>query len=129
MSRISIHMLISHFNALQGQSTTTVTGMVGTINQHCNILEVASNAYNSASILCDGEYYDHPKLVIYAEDVTDNDENTKKVVSASYVPAHLHHILFEIFKNSMRATCEFTEERNLPKLPPITCKIFKTKED
>ena len=31
--RISIHMLISHFNALQGQSTT-LTGMVGGIHQH-----------------------------------------------------------------------------------------------
>ena len=31
-SRISIHMLISHYNALQGE-TKTLTDMVGTIDQ------------------------------------------------------------------------------------------------
>ena len=68
-------------------------------------------------------------------------------VSATYVPSHLHHILFEIFKNSMRATCEFSEKKGLSELPVwvffaifikfclshlscrIKCKIFKTKED
>ena len=38
-------------------------------------------------------------------------------VSATYVPSHLHHILFEIFKNSMRATCEFAEKKRSAELP------------
>ena len=38
-------------------------------------------------------------------------------VSATYVPSHLHHILFEIFKNSMRATCEFAEKKGSAELP------------
>ena len=38
-------------------------------------------------------------------------------VSATYVPSHLHHILFEIFKNSMRATCEFSEKKGISELP------------
>ena len=29
----------------------------------------------------------------------------------------------------MRATCEFSEERELPELPPIRVRIFKTKND
>merc|ERR1719357_2146065 len=59
INRISIHMLISHFNALQGQSTT-LTGMVGTIDQKCDVLAVANDAYDAAAVLCDGEYFDHP---------------------------------------------------------------------
>ena len=39
-NRISIHMLISHYNALCGQ-TKTVTGMVGTIDQQCDLTQVA----------------------------------------------------------------------------------------
>ena len=39
-NRISIHMLISHYAALCGQSKT-VTGMVGTIDQDCDLTQVA----------------------------------------------------------------------------------------
>ena len=39
-NRISIHMLISHYAALSGQ-TKTVTGMVGTVDQECDLTTVA----------------------------------------------------------------------------------------
>merc|ERR1719492_543512 len=112
INMISIHMLISHFNALQGQSTT-LTGMVGTIDQKCDVLAVANDAYDAAAVLCDGEYFDHPLLDIVARDVTDLNVDTQSTVTATYVPAHLHHILFEVFKNSMRATCETAEKRQI----------------
>jgi len=128
INRISIHMLISHFNALQGQSTT-LTGMVGTIDQKCDVLAVANDAYDAAAVLCDGEYFDHPLLDIVASDVTDLNLDTQSTVTATYVPAHLHHILFEVFKNSMRATCETAERRQIHELPHISCRIFKTKDD
>jgi len=127
-NRISIHMLISHYNALLGESET-LTGMVGTIDQTCNILNVAEDAYDAASGLCDAEYFDHPRLRASALDTSDLNPKTQGQVSATYVPSHLHHILFEIFKNSMRATCEFSEKKGLSELPVIKCKIFKTKED
>merc|ERR1712179_266207 len=99
------------------------------INQKCNILEVAYDAYDAASHLCDGEYFNHPKLSATALDTTDSNLDTQGDVTVTYVPAHLHHIFFEIFKNSMRATCEFSEKMDLLELPRITCSIFKTKED
>lgn len=134
ISRISIHMLISHFNALQGQSTT-LTGMVGTIDQtalqpqNCDVVEVTRDAYDAAAVLCDGEYFDHPKIILHSQDLSDSNMDTQTKVTAIYVPAHLHHMLFEVFKNSMRATLEFAEAKHLHELPPIKCGIYKTRED
>jgi len=128
ISRISIHMLISHFNALQGQKHT-LTGMVGTIDQNCDVVDVTRCAYDAAAGLCDGEYFDHPKMVIHSQDLSDSNVDTQGNVSAIYVPAHLHHMVFEVFKNSMRATCEFAEKKQMHELPPIKCGIYKTRED
>lgn len=123
-NRISIHMLISHYNALCGQAVT-VTGMVGTVEQECDIARVASQAYNDAAQLCDSEYLAHPEISITALDTTNNNQH----VNCVYVPSHLHHIFFEIFKNSMRATLEFAEEKSLLEVPDISCQIFKTVDD
>merc|ERR1719481_1908608 len=103
--------------------------MVGTIDQNCDILAICNDAYDAASIMCDQEYFEHPKLTATAMDASDDNEATQEKVTAVYVPSHLHHILFEIFKNSMRATCEFSEKKGEAKLPSIKCKIFKTEED
>jgi len=128
INRISIHMLISHYNALLGQKKT-LTGMVGTIDQNCDILAICNDAYDAASIMCDQEYLEHPKLIATAMDASDDNEATQEKVTAVYVPSHLHHILFEIFKNSMRATCEFSEKKGLSSLPNVTVKIYKTRKD
>jgi len=128
INRISIHMLISQHAALRGDEKT-LTGMVGTIEQECNVLNVVEDAYNAASVLCDREYLDHPRLKATCLDTTDNNPETRSQVSAAMVPAHLHHIMFEILKNSMRATCEFAENKGAEELPYIRIKIYKTKND
>ena len=51
-----------------------------------------------------------------AEDVesrgapVDVDENGNDKIQFVYVPSHLYHILFELFKNAMRATIEHAGE-------------------
>ena len=90
-------MLISHYNALLGEDKT-LTGMVGTIDQRCDILSVCRDAYDAASVMCDQEYFDHPKLKATAMDTSDGNKETQDKVTSIYVPSHLHHILFEIFK-------------------------------
>merc|ERR1719295_875216 len=127
-NRISIHMLISHYQSLHG-ITSSSQGLVGTIDPHCDLLNVAEEAYSAASILCDNEYFDHPKLRATAIDTKDGNLDTKGRVTAVYVPAHLHHILFEVFKNSMRASCEWAEKNGNVEVPHISCRIFKTKDD
>ena len=56
ISRISVHMLVSHYNALLGD-TKTLTGMVGTIDKKCDILAVCDDAYNAASVSNTNLYY------------------------------------------------------------------------
>ena len=60
------------------------------------IVQVADQAYNAASLLCDSEYFDHPQLISRAVDTTDQNIDTQGRVTAVYVPSHLHHILFEV---------------------------------
>ena len=76
----------------------TLTGMVGTIDQNCDILAVCEDAYNAAAVMCDQEYFDHPQLKATAMDTSDENTETQENVTATYVPSHLHHIFFEIFK-------------------------------
>lgn len=42
-----------------------------------------------------------------------------------YVPSHLYHMLFELFKNSMRAVMESHEDAP----PPITVNLVRGQED
>jgi len=127
-NRISIHMLVSHYQSLHGITSNT-EGLVGTIDPRCDLLEVAKQAYQAASLLCDNEYFDHPKLVATAVDTTDENIESQGRVTAVYVPAHLHHILFEIFKNSMRASCEWAERNESSEIPFIRLRIYKTAND
>lgn len=127
-NRISIHMLISHYQSLHG-ITAHSEGLVGTIDPLCDLLHVAEQAYAAASLLCDNEYFDHPKLVATAVDTTDRNNDTKGRVTAVYVPAHLHHIMFEVFKNSMRASCEWAEKNECAEIPHIRLRIYKTADD
>uniref|UniRef100_H2Z5R1 Protein-serine/threonine kinase n=1 Tax=Ciona savignyi TaxID=51511 RepID=H2Z5R1_CIOSA len=55
-----------------------------------------------------------PEVNVHVHNVSDNNE---KEVSIIYVPSHLHHICFELFKNAMRATMEtHPDDIDLPKI-------------
>lgn len=50
-------------------------------------------------------------------------------ISIVYVPSHLYHILFELFKNSMRAVMETHQDDCDGAVPPVKVTIVKGKED
>ncbi|ETO16775.1 pyruvate dehydrogenase kinase, partial [Reticulomyxa filosa] len=44
----------------------------------------------------------------------------------TYIPTHLHYMLLEVLKNSMRATCEYHKGVEESKLPPIEAIIVRS---
>ncbi|XP_036802267.1 pyruvate dehydrogenase (acetyl-transferring) kinase isozyme 2, mitochondrial isoform X2 [Oncorhynchus mykiss] len=85
------------------------------INQH--------NAYQSAKLVCDQYYLSSPDLMLQEMNVN----NRKQPISIVYVPSHLYHMLFELFKNAMRATIENHDASN--RLPPIQVMVAIGGED
>ncbi|TMS15661.1 [Pyruvate dehydrogenase (acetyl-transferring)] kinase isozyme 2, mitochondrial [Larimichthys crocea] len=56
-----------------------------------------------------------------------NANNIREPIHISYIPSHLYHILFELFKNAMRATIETHEASRT--LPPIKVMVALGGED
>ncbi|XP_029482394.1 pyruvate dehydrogenase (acetyl-transferring) kinase isozyme 3, mitochondrial isoform X2 [Oncorhynchus nerka] len=87
------------------------------INQH--------NAYETAKMLCEQYYLAAPALQIQEFNMK---QDKDKSIQAVYVPSHLFHMLFELFKNSMRASVELHEDSK-EGLPPVKAKVTLGKED
>ncbi|KAG2465002.1 PDK2 kinase, partial [Polypterus senegalus] len=123
MSRISIRMLINqHTLIFEGSRNPAHPKHIGSIDPNCDVVEVVKDAYESARLLCDQYYLASPEVQI-------KQKNAKAVgqpIHLVYVPSHLYHMLFELFKNSMRATVETHESRSLP---PIEVMVALGKED
>ncbi|XP_009071855.1 PREDICTED: [Pyruvate dehydrogenase (acetyl-transferring)] kinase isozyme 2, mitochondrial, partial [Acanthisitta chloris] len=124
LSRISIRMLLNQHTLLfDGSTNPAHPKHIGSIDPHCNVANVVRDAYNMAKLLCDKYYMSSPDLEI--EEVNAN--NSQQPISIVYVPSHLYHMLFELFKNAMRATVESHE--NSPRLPAIKVMVSLGQED
>ncbi|CAI0626418.1 unnamed protein product [Linum tenue] len=94
MSRIGIRMLIGQHVELHNPNPPL--HCVGCIHTKMSPLEVAHNASEDARSVCFREYGCAPDIKIYGDpDFT-----------FPYVPAHLHLMVFELVKNSLRAVQE-----------------------
>jgi len=127
MSRISTKVLTSQHQVLFGTPEDEVDprpNRIGVIDTECNVKTIVDEAYKNASFLCE-EYYNMAPDI----DITIHNPEGKKVpVRLSYPPQHLYHILFELFKNSMRAIVE-TRKRSSLDLPDIEVLISKGEND
>lgn len=135
MSRISIRMLINQhiclFSALLfGGQLENAPGpnkskYIGCIDTQCDVVSVIKDAYENARFLCDQYYLASPDLILeISRNKSSEDEHITNIV---YVPSHLYHMLFELFKNSMRAVMEFHGSED--HYPPITVTVSRGKED
>lgn len=124
-NRISFRMLINQHTLLFGDAACLAQPKhIGSIDPACNVAEVVRDAYETAKMLCEQYYMTAPELKIGEF----NSKNPKKPVQAVYVPSHLFHMLFELFKNSMRATVELYENSS-EDLPPVKAMVTLGKED
>lgn len=92
-------------NGSNGTKKTTANNIyVGVICTECNVKEIAEDAVETAKYICE-EYYglfDAPEIQLIAP---------QELINFMYVPGHLIHMLFEVLKNSLRATIEFHTPR------------------
>ncbi|XP_048488952.1 pyruvate dehydrogenase (acetyl-transferring) kinase, mitochondrial isoform X1 [Plutella xylostella] len=128
MSRVSIRMLINQHTILFGEQfgQESVNGMgcggrhIGSIDPACDVVSVVKDAYENARFLCDRYYLASPELEILQHGVA-----STQPMPIVYVPSHLYHMLFELFKNAMRATME----RHEGAPPPVVVNLVRGTED
>ncbi|XP_078446668.1 pyruvate dehydrogenase kinase [Wolffia australiana] len=104
MSRIGIRMLIGQHVTLHDPNPEP--GCIGQINTKMSPIAVARAASEDARFMCMRKYGSAPDVTIYG----DPDFNFP------YVPSHLHLMVFELVKNSLRAVQErfMDSEREAP---------------
>jgi pyruvate dehydrogenase kinase 2/3/4 len=113
--RIGTTLLINQHIALHEEP---VPGFIGLIQGNCNPSEVAKNAIMDAQEICHMYLGDSPQVELLGNtDLTFN-----------YMPSHLHHMIFELLKNSLRAVIEY-HGPNVYEYPPIKVIIARGKED
>ncbi|KAJ3237741.1 hypothetical protein HDU78_003885 [Chytriomyces hyalinus] len=130
MSRIGIRMLIGQHVALTNASlgrSTSSTDHVGSICTKTSIRDAVTQAYDDAvGVLQNASgVLNPPKIKLYIGSSTCAKEDVQFV----YVPSHLHHCLFELFKNSLRATVERYGLDADGEYPPIKVVVAEGNED
>ncbi|XWS14293.1 hypothetical protein CRYUN_Cryun36dG0110000 [Craigia yunnanensis] len=116
MSRIGIRMLIGQHAELHNPNPHP--HCVGYIHTKMSPVEVAQNASEGARAICLREYGSAPDINIYG------DPN----FTFPYVPTHLHLMIFELVKNSLRAVQErFMDSDKVA--PPIRIIVAEGFED
>ncbi|XP_036600158.1 pyruvate dehydrogenase (acetyl-transferring) kinase isozyme 1, mitochondrial isoform X3 [Trichosurus vulpecula] len=126
MSRISIRMLLNQHSLLfggKGKGSSTHRKHIGSINPNCNVVEVIKDGYENAKRLCDLYYINSPELEL--EEL--NAKSPGQPMQVVYVPSHLYHMVFELFKNAMRATMEHHADKGV--YPPIQVHVTLGNED
>nr|XP_058911409.1 pyruvate dehydrogenase (acetyl-transferring) kinase isozyme 1, mitochondrial isoform X3 [Kogia breviceps] len=126
MSRISIRMLLNQHSLLfggKGKGSLSHRKHIGSINPNCNVVEVIKDGYENARRLCDLYYINSPELEL--EEL--NAKSPGQPIQVVYVPSHLYHMVFELFKNAMRATMEHHADKGV--YPPIQVHVTLGNED
>jgi len=95
LGRIGVRLLIGHHIALSDNNGPK-DGFVGIIEEQCNPRKSVDNAIIDASQICEYHYGVAPRVSV----------TMAEPAHIKYIPSILHHIVFELLKNSMRAVVE-----------------------
>ncbi|KAJ1972007.1 [Pyruvate dehydrogenase (acetyl-transferring)] kinase isozyme 2, partial [Dimargaris xerosporica] len=116
MSRIGIRVLIGQQIALISNQDPDYVGIICTKTR---LHDVAQDAIANASFICEDYYglFSAPKITLHC----------RKDLEFMYVPSHLHHMLFELLKNSLRATVELYGD-DADNYPPIKVVVAEGQE-
>eukprot|EP00798_Chlamydomonas_sp_ICE-L_P031808 gene31808-7007_t len=116
LSRIGIRILIGQHIALHEPPKSNHIGLICT---KCSPVQVAQDSINDARSICMREYGSSPEVTIYGD----------PKFTFPYVPSHLHHMVFELVKNSLRAVQDRFDDDMDDEPPPIRVVVAEGGED
>lgn len=128
LNRISIRMLQNQHLAIfgEGQRPVDLAGHVGYIDPNCCVRDILVDAYENARFLSEQHFCLSPGLSIECFNSTAPGQE----IRVPLVPLHLYYIVFELLKNSMRATIEhfdrtkgFANDSAAEELPAVKVKL------
>ncbi|KAJ9511933.1 hypothetical protein QJQ45_004475 [Haematococcus lacustris] len=122
LSRIALRFLVGHHIALYEQSVKPEgqrrMDRIGMIHTKCSPLQVVSDAVDDAREVCIRTRGDAPDVNVIGS----------PALTFPYVPSHLHQMVFELVKNSLRAVAERYDK--LDRSPPdINVVVAQGRED
>lgn len=124
MNRIGITTLLGqHLGLYSKKNKIDMEGFIGEIQENCDVLGVAEDAFDNARFLCEQYYNTCPECDFISEDTTGSKGVSEGRIHVTYVPCHLYHMIFELLKNSLRAVVEFHKDADsLPRIRVLVCK-------
>ncbi|KAJ2780398.1 [Pyruvate dehydrogenase (acetyl-transferring)] kinase isozyme 2 [Coemansia javaensis] len=118
LSRIGIRMLIGQ--QIELNQPQKLANYVGIICTRTTIADVVQEAIDNARFIC-GDYY-------MLSNVPEIELHCPRDLTFMYVPSHLHHMVFEVLKNSLRAVVELYGDE-AERYPPIKVVVAEGNED
>lgn len=115
LSRIGIRMLIGQHIALKEPQKPNHIGLIDT---KCSPGHVCQDAIDDARTICMREKGGAPEVIVYGD----------PTFTFPYVPSHLHHMVFELVKNSLRAVYDRYDDAD-DEPPPIRLVVAEGEED
>lgn len=112
-ARLVFRLLMGHLICCQQNKQ----GNSGEIHLDCDFYRISKAAVADVTFICDRVYGRTPAIEV----------RNKLKKQFTYLPGHIHVILFELLKNSCRAVCEFY--KNSETLPPIQVIIVGGESD
>lgn len=112
-ARLALRLLMGHLVCCQENKE----GYRGEIHLDCDFDRISKAAAADVQFICDLNYGRTPAIEV----------RNKLKKQFTYLPGHIHVILFELLKNSCRAVCEF--HKNSKTLPPIQVIIVGGEND
>lgn len=94
LCRIGIRVLIGQYLALRQPPVENYVGIICSVTSP---YEIVKRAIDDAAFMCTRKYGDAPEVIM----------SGRLDLTFPYVPTHLHYIMLELLKNSMRATVEW----------------------
>lgn len=119
MSRIGIRVLIGQHIALNQLDPDP--NYVGVICTNTNVRDVCQEAIDNALFICEEHYglFKGPPVQL----------TCPEELQFMYIPSHLNHMLFEVLKNSLRATVEANGGPDADDFPPIKVIVAEGQDD